>query len=45
MSAEDKTIGEKGQKGQGNKLVEAKKLSKNGKKWYFLTYSVDYQDR
>jgi hypothetical protein len=32
MSAEEKVIGEKGEKGQGNKLVEAKKLSKNGRK-------------
>lgn len=32
MSAEEKVIGEKGEKGQGNKLVEAKKLKKNGSK-------------
>ena len=30
MSAEEKVIGEKGEKGQGNKLVEAKKLKNNG---------------
>ena len=34
MSNEEKVIGEKGEKGQGNKLMEAK-LSKKGKKWYF----------
>jgi hypothetical protein len=32
MSEEEKTIGEKGEKGQGNKLVEAKKRQDARKK-------------